>query len=134
MGSMFRTADVYKVKKIYLCGYTGAPPRDEISKVALGAERYIAWEQRKQTWKVLEELRKQGYQIVALEKTDASLPITKFKPRYPIALILGNEVKGITKEILNRSDAVIHLPMYGKKESLNVAVATGAALAYLRYT
>lgn len=133
VGSFFRTGDVYGVSKIYLCGYTGAPPRAEISKVALGAEQWIPWEQRQATWRVVEELRSEGFQIVALEAGAGSTPISRFKPKYPLALILGNEVRGVTKEILKRSDAVVHLPMYGKKESLNVSVAAGIALAYLRY-
>lgn len=133
VGSFFRTGDAYGVGRIFLCGYTGAPPRAEISKVALGAEGWIPWEKRRDTWRLLEDLRADGYQIVALEQGRGSRPITKFAPKYPLALILGNEVAGITKQILKRSDAVVHLPMYGKKESLNVSVAAGIALAYLRY-
>lgn len=133
VGSFFRTGDVYGVGKIYLCGYTGAPPREEISKVALGADRWIPWEHRHHTWQVVEELRAKGFQIVALESGKGSVSITEFAPKYPLALILGNEVRGVTKEILKRSDAVVDLPMYGRKESLNVSVAAGIALAYLRY-
>lgn len=133
VGSIFRTADAYGVNKIYLTGYTGVPPRGEISKVALGAESWIPWEKAHHTWRILEFLRKRGFKIVALEQTKNSISITKFKPRYPLALIVGNEVKGVTKDILKRADKVIHLPMYGKKESLNVAVACGVALASLRY-
>ena len=133
VGSIFRTADAYGIGKVYLCGYTGAPPRSEISKVALGAESWVPWEKRHDTWRLIEELRDRGFQIAALEQNKNSVSITSFKPKYPMALILGNEVKGVTKEILKRSDAVVHLPMYGKKESLNVSVAAGAALAYLRY-
>ena len=133
VGAFFRTGDAYRVSKIFLCGYTGAPPREEISKVALGAERWIPWEQRPHTWRVVEELRAKGFQIVALEQVAGSVPIIRFAPKYPLALIFGNEVRGVTKEILKRSDAVVHLPMYGKKESLNVSVAAGAALASLRY-
>lgn len=133
VGSIFRTADAYGVAKIYLCGYTGAPPRGEISKVALGAEQWIPWEARKQTARVMEFLRKNGYQIVSLEQTKTSVPIISYGPKYPLALVVGNEVSGVTKEILHRSDLAVHLPMYGRKESLNVSVATGVALSYLRY-
>src|SRR3989344_1881330 len=133
VGSFFRTGDAYGVEKIYLCGYTGAPPRKEISKVALGAESWIPWEKRTNAWRVVEELREAGFQIISLEQGRQSIPITEFKPKYPLALVLGNEVRGVTKEILKRSDAVVHLPMYGKKESLNVSVAAGIALSYLRY-
>lgn len=133
VGSIFRTADAYGVAKIYLCGYTGAPPRDQISKVALGAEQWIPWENKKSTWQAVESLRLSGYEIVALEQEKSSISITKFKPKYPLVLIVGNEVGGVTKEIIRRADKIVHLPMFGQKESLNVAVACGIALASLRY-
>ena len=133
VGSIFRTADAYGAAKLYLSGYTAAPPREEISKVALGAETWIPWEKSVRTWKIVEDLRVRGYQIVALEQTKKSQPITNFEPKYPIALILGNEVRGVTKAVLAQTDTIVHLPMYGRKESLNVSVAAGVALAYLRY-
>lgn len=133
IGSIFRTADAYGIAKIYLSGYTAAPPRPEISKVALGAETWIPWEKNKETWRVIEQLRDRGYQIISLEQTKSSRPITDFKPKFPLVLILGNEVRGITKAVRLRSDQIVHLPMYGRKESLNVAVAAGIALGYLRY-
>ncbi len=133
VGSIFRTADAYGVGKIFLCGYTASPPRHEISKTALGAEGWVPWEKAAQTWRLVQNLKRAGFKIVSLELSGTSIPITLFKPEYPLALVFGNEVKGVTKKILERSDAVVHLPMYGRKESLNVSVAAGIALSYLRY-
>lgn len=110
------------------------PPNDKISKAALGAEKNIPFEHHWQTWKVIDKLKKpacrqagQKFQVVALEQAKNSVIYTKFKPKFPLALILGNEIKGVSKSALKRSDKIIHLPMLGKKESLNVAVAFGVA-------
>jgi len=130
VGSIFRTADGAGVTKLYLCGYTGHPPRKEISKVALGAEESVPWEHHPQAWRLIERLRAQGVQIVALENNigGESLDYRRFRPRFPLALLLGNEVKGLSDKLLKRADAIIHIPMYGRKESLNVAVAFGIAV------
>ena len=153
VGSLFRTADALGVAKIYLCGYTGAPPRPEIAKVALGAEKSVPWEKRAQTWKLVEELQAQGVQVVALEidpqcrvgacprprrgtrprPTRATTSICKWKPKFPVALVVGNEVNGVSGGVLARCDAVVHIPMLGAKESLNVSVAAGIALYAVRY-
>ena len=157
MGSIFRTADGVGVDKIYLCGYTPIPklsksairptldPRlfarefssghmadllenHKIAKTALGAEKFVPWEQYKQTWRLLEKLKRDGVSIVALEQTKKSMDYRKFKPKFPMALVLGNEVGGLSEQILEYCDKIIEIPMYGKKESLNVSVATGVAL------
>ncbi|MBI2552230.1 RNA methyltransferase [Candidatus Uhrbacteria bacterium] len=133
VGSLFRSADAFGVAKVYLCGYTGTPPRKEIAKVALGAEQTVPWEKRGQTWKVVEELQAQGVQVVALEQTKKSQSIKKFKPRFPVAIVVGNEVNGVSRGVLERADAIVHIPMLGKKESLNVSVAAGVALYALRH-
>ncbi len=133
VGSFFRTADAFGISKIYLCGYTGTPPREEISKVALGAEKTVPWKKCGQTWKVVEELKKQGVYVVALEQTKHSVSINKWKPRFPVALVVGNEVNGVSRGVLKRVDAVLEIPMHGAKESLNVSVAAGVALYALRY-
>ena len=127
IGSIFRTADALSVDKIFLCGICGQPPRDKISKTALGAEKNIPWEYCWQTWRVIDKLKKEGVFIVALEQTKNSLVYTKFKPKFPMALVVGNEIKGISLSVLKRADKIIHLPMKGKKESLNVSVAFGVA-------
>ena len=133
VGSIFRTADAAGVSKIYLGGYTPTPDKDpKISKTALGAQNSVPWEQCKQTWRLLEELSagdgKDGFQIVALEQTKDSIDYRKFKPRFPLVLILGNEAKGLSKNILKYASIKTAIPMYGRKESLNVAVAFGVSI------
>ena len=129
VGSVFRTADGVGIDKIYLCGITGKPDTDKaarkISKVALGAQKSIEWEYIKQSWRLVEKLKKEGYKIISLEQTSKSISYLKFKPKFPLALIIGNEGKGVKKSILDRSDKVIEIPMKGVKESLNVSVAFG---------
>jgi len=132
IGSIFRTADGLAVDKIFLGGICGCPPHPKISKTALGAEKNVSWEHYWQIWRIVDKLKKEGVKIVALEQTKKSLIYTKFKPQFPLALIIGNEVKGISPALLKRADQIIHLPMRGKKESLNVSVAFGAAGYWIR--
>lgn len=128
VGAMFRTVDAAGVDKIYLCGYTVQPPHPQLDKVSLGAEKWIPWEHRAQTWRLLKELKEKGYNIVALEQTKQSVNIFKWKPKFPLALILGNEVRGVSSGLLKYCDTTVEIPMRGKKESLNVSVAAGIAL------
>ena len=127
MGSIFRTSDALGVKKIYLCGITGTPLQKGVLKVSLGAENSVPWEHAKNAWQVVEKLKKRGVQIISLELDDKSIDIKKFKPEFPLALIVGNEVKGVSKKVLAKCDKIIYLPMSGQKESLNVSVAFGIA-------
>lgn len=127
VGSIFRTADALGVNKIFLCGISGKPPHNKISKTALGAEKSVPFEYHKQMWRLLEKLKEKNIFIVALEQDKKSIIYTKFKPKFPMALIIGNEVRGIPKKILKKANQIIYLPMRGKKESLNVAVAFGIA-------
>jgi tRNA G18 (ribose-2'-O)-methylase SpoU len=131
VGAMFRTADGAGVDKIYLCGYTARPPHTQLDKVSLGAEKWMPWEYAKQTWRLLGELRERGYNIVALEQTKTSVDIAKWKPKFPIALVVGNEKTGVTKSLLKYCDASVELPMRGRKRSLNVSVAAGVAMYYV---
>ncbi len=128
VGAMFRTADGAGVEKIYLCGYTARPPHPQLDKVSLGAEKWIKWEYYRQTWRALKELKKKGYNIVALELTEGSQNIFKWKSKFPLALVVGNEKTGVTKKLLKYCDSAVHIPMFGKKSSLNVSVATGIAV------
>jgi tRNA G18 (ribose-2'-O)-methylase SpoU len=132
VGSLFRTCDAFGVEKIYLTGYTAAPPRREISKTALGAEEYISWEKANDPKKAMRKLKKQGFSVVALEQARGAVDLRKFKPPSKVCLIVGHEVLGVPKELLKLCDSVVHIPMHGKKESLNVAVAAGIALHHLR--
>jgi tRNA G18 (ribose-2'-O)-methylase SpoU len=135
VGSVFRTGDAVGVDKIYLCGITGRPDQrnaqEKFSKVALGAEKTVSWEYRKQSWRLVDELKAQGFQIVSLELTPGSTNYAKFKPKFPLVLIIGNEVEGVKKPLLERSDRCIEIPMRGQKESLNVSVAFGIAASWI---
>jgi len=135
IGSIFRTADGMGAKKIYLTGYTQAPydgkalyqtkPQKMLSKTALRAEKYVVWKKEKDLNKIIKQLKKEKVKIVALEQDKKSIDYRKFSPAFPLALILGNEPKGIDRPILNKCDATIEIPMRGKKKSLNVSVAFG---------
>lgn len=134
VGSIFRTADCAGISKIFLTGYTPAPTDrfgrevKVFSKVSLGAEKTVVWEKNSKIKKLIEELKREGVSIIALEQDKKSINYKKFKPKFPLALILGNEVRGISQDILSLCDDIIEIPMSGKKESLNVAVACGVAL------
>jgi len=128
IGSLFRSADVFGVSKIYLCGYTATPPNPKIEKVSLGAENFVPWEKYWQTHLLIDKLKSQGVKIYALETGKGTKNLTTFKPQFPCALVVGNEVKGISKKILSQADATISIPMLGQKESLNVAIAGSVAL------
>lgn len=127
IGSIFRTADALGVTKIFLCGISGRPPHEKISKTALGAEKTIPWEYHRQTWRFIEKLKAQKVMIVALEQDKKAISYLKLKTKFPLALIIGNEVRGISKKVLSKADKIMYLPMKGKKESLNVSVAFGVA-------
>lgn len=141
VGSIFRTSDAAGVVKIYLCGITPRPTTngqrpttetDKIAKTALGAEKLVPWEYQSQTYRCLLKIKNQNarIKIIGLEQTKNSKNIFKYK--FPkdkkIALVLGNEVRGLSPKILKYCDEVISIPMYGRKESLNVSVAVGIAL------
>jgi 23S rRNA (guanosine2251-2'-O)-methyltransferase len=132
VGSMFRTADGAGVAQMWLCGYTGRPPREEISKTALGADAVVPWFEAATALDAVRILRERGHAIVALERTATSTPLSEARVGFPCALAVGNEVAGLSEELLDAADAVHHLPMHGLKSSLNVAVAAGIALYELR--
>jgi len=132
-GAIFRTADTAGIFKIYLTGYTPAPVdrfgklRKDFTKASLGAENLI-WEKIKSLIKVIKNLKKEGFQIVALEQAKNSIDYKKFKAGKKLVLIAGNEVKGLSKGILKKCDKIVEIKMLGKKESLNVSVALGIVL------
>lgn len=134
VGSLFRSADAVGIEKLYLGGITPSPidrfgrPVGAIAKTALGAERTIPWEKIEDTHALIVHLKKQGYQIIAIEQAKKSVDYKKIIPQLPTVFILGNEVDGIAKEIIDLADVVTEIPMQGKKESLNVAVAGGVVL------
>jgi len=127
VGSLFRTADAMSVDKVFLCGITGTPPSRKITKTALGAEEWIPWEYHSQAWRLVAKLKKEKISVVCLEQGKGSIPLSSFKPKFPLALVVGNEVKGVSLSVLKKADALLEIPMTGKKESLNVSVAFGVA-------
>lgn len=127
VGSVFRTADGAGVAKVYLTGYTPSPPHPGISKTALGAEKIVGWKKFAKLDAAIERLKKEKFEIVALEQSEKSVPLESLKSKKNIALILGNEVRGLSKSTLSKCDRVIEIPMRGEKESLNVSVAFGIA-------
>lgn len=131
VGAMFRTADGAGVNKIYLTGYTAKPPHPQLDKVSLGAEKSVPWEYHSQAWRLLKQLRKIGYNIVALEQTADSINIFKWQPKFPLAIVMGNEVTGVPKSLLKYCDTAVEIPMLGKKKSLNVSVAAGVILYHV---
>jgi 23S rRNA (guanosine2251-2'-O)-methyltransferase len=134
VGSIFRTAETVGVTKIYCLGTTPVPvdrfsqKRKDFAKVALGAEDLVPWEYVTTGTALLKKLKKQDYKIVALEQAENSVNYKKIKKSAKVALIVGNEVGGVSKSLLRLADQVAEIPMRGKKESLNVAVATGVML------
>lgn len=128
IGAMFRLSDAALVLKVFLIGQTGKPPRKEIDKSALGATEVVHWEYYKDGKEAIRELKKQKVHITALELTHQSVPYFKMEYDFPICLIVGNEVDGISQDILNMCDSAIDIPMLGKANSLNVATAYGIAL------
>ncbi|MCX6796311.1 MAG: RNA methyltransferase [Candidatus Falkowbacteria bacterium] len=134
VGAIFRTADAAGVAKIYLCGITPSPPNPKINKVALGAEKFLPLEKIKNTWRLLKQLKDEGYFLIALEQGKKAKNIFQIKKvrSKKLALILGPEVHGLSSKILKRADLQLEIPMYGKKESLNVAVAFGIAVYQIR--
>jgi tRNA G18 (ribose-2'-O)-methylase SpoU len=128
VGSFFRTADGAGVTKLVLSGFTARPPHKGIAKVALGAENWFPWESVKQPGPWLKRMKHQGYSIVALEQTTQAKNIFSWRPKWPVVLIVGNEVKGISPALLKLADAHVDIPMLGEKESLNVASAMAVAV------
>jgi tRNA G18 (ribose-2'-O)-methylase SpoU len=134
VGAMFRTADAAGINKIYLTGYTPAPldrfgrKRGDLAKSALGAEEFVSWEQKKNIFPLLAKLQREKYLIVGIEQDKKSIDYKKVKLQKKNVFIVGAEVTGIPKNVLNKCDIVAEIPMRGKKESLNVSVAFGVAL------
>ncbi len=133
-GSIFRTAETLGISKIYCCGTTPVPvdrfqrKRKDFAKVSLGSEEIIPWEHSKDSETLLKKLKKEGFQIIALEQAENSVDYKKVKLKNKSVIMVGNEVTGINNSLLKLSDVVAEIPLAGKKESLNVAVATGIFL------
>lgn len=133
VGSIFRTSDGVMIEKLFLCGYTPYPPKKEILKTALGSTESVKWEYVKDAVDVIKNLKSQGIKICALELTSKSIQYYKIDSgTFPICLLVGNEITGVSQNLLDLCDFSIEIPQYGIKQSLNVAVAYGVAIFELR--
>lgn len=146
VGSILRSADGFGVWHVYFSGYTPYPVQanderlphlrakidNQIRKTALGAEKTVRWSHQEKIRELIEKLRKDGYLIAALEQSETAENLKEFKPAQPIALIVGNEVDGIDETVLNLADKHLKIPMKGKKESFNVAIAASVAMYHLQ--
>lgn len=133
IGAIFRTAEGAGVDKVYLTGYSGKPPRKEISKVALGSDLRVPWEYKKNISSLIKKLKQQKYSILALEQDKKSIDYKKFRTKkQKIALIIGNEIRGISQQLRNQADVILEISMLGNRKSLNVSVAFGIAIFELK--
>lgn len=130
IGSVFRTADAFRLEKIYLCGITATPPHREIHKTALGATDSVSWEYRKKTMEAIGELKENGYQIVSVEQTEGAVMLdqVKLSKKQKYALVFGHEIRGVDQQVVDLSDRCIEIPQYGTKHSLNISVAAGIVI------
>lgn len=130
IGSIFRTADAFRIQSIHLCGITATPPNREIQKTALGATESVEWEYHQSTIELVKELKQEGYHVIAIEQADESINVNDFKPDTykKIALIFGNEVHGVDDAVMEICDGCIEIPQHGTKHSLNVSVAAGIVI------
>jgi tRNA G18 (ribose-2'-O)-methylase SpoU len=130
VGSVFRTADAFLLQAVYVCGYTAYPPHKEIKKTALGAEETVAWKYFKRTAEAIEQLRRDDYQVFAVEQAANSYPLQRLEidASQKLAVVFGNEVTGVEQTTIEQTDGCIEIPQLGMKHSLNIATAVGVVL------
>jgi len=128
VGAFFRTADGAAIEKLLLCGITGRPPKNEISKTALGAEETVAWEHSWEAAPLVQDMRDRGFEIAAIETSVRSVDLFDWQPRFPVCVLFGHEVDGLRPELSEMADTHVRIPMLGVKHSLNVATAGGIVL------
>ena len=130
VGSVFRSADAFLIEKIYLCGITATPPHRDIHKTALGATENVAWEYAETTLEVVEKIQKKGGSVWAVEQTEKAVLLNEFEPELntPHAFVLGNEVRGVSQEVVNACGQALEIPQFGTKHSLNISVTAGVVL------
>jgi 23S rRNA (guanosine2251-2'-O)-methyltransferase len=130
VGSVFRTADAFLIEAVYLCGITGQPPNKEIQKTALGATESVNWKYFENTLEAVNDLKMNGYLVYAIEQAESAIMLNNFMPvrKQKIAIIFGNEVKGVQQEVIDASTDVIEIPQVGTKHSLNIAVSVGIVM------
>ncbi|MDY0089690.1 MAG: RNA methyltransferase [Flavobacteriaceae bacterium] len=130
IGSVFRTADAFLIEKIYLCGITAIPPNKEIQKTALGATDTVVWEYAKDVQDVANALRTENVKLLAIEQVENSVMLNDFMPKknQRYAIIFGNEIKGVSQELVSKCDSAIEIPQFGTKHSLNISVSAGIVI------
>ena len=130
IGSVFRTSDAFRIEKIYLCGITAPPPHKDIQKTALGSTESVDWDYAQSTLELVKKLQSKDIQVLSIEQAENATMLNKFTPKAntTYALVFGNEVKGVSQEVVSLSDQVIEIPQYGTKHSLNISVSCGVVL------
>ncbi|MEP4949255.1 MAG: RNA methyltransferase, partial [Flavobacteriaceae bacterium] len=130
IGSVFRTADAFLIQKIYLCGITATPPHKDIRRTALGATESVEWEYREDTLELVETLKKREISVIAVEQAHNATILSDFEvaANKKMALIFGNEVKGVSQHVVSACDHVIEIPQFGTKHSLNISVSAGVVV------
>jgi 23S rRNA (guanosine2251-2'-O)-methyltransferase len=130
IGSVFRTSDAFRIEKIYLCGITATPPHKDIQKTALGSTASVDWDYTESTLELVKKLQSKDIQVLSIEQAENATMLNNFtpKPNTTYALVFGNEVKGVSQEVVSLSDQVIEIPQYGTKHSLNISVSCGVVL------
>jgi len=135
IGSVFRTSDALLIEKVILCGITATPPNKDIHKTALDAEKSVPWEYFEETKDAVQRLKETGYRVFAVEQVEDSILLPDFTPEkdQKLALVFGNEVKGVQQSVVNSCDGAIEIPQYGTKHSFNISVSAGIVLWDLVY-
>ncbi|MDR9458202.1 MAG: RNA methyltransferase [Salegentibacter sp.] len=130
IGSVFRTSDAFLIEKIYLCGITAQPPHKDIQKTALGATDTVSWEYAEDVLKIVTKLQQDDVKVYAIEQAEGAVMLDEFNPEKgeKLAVVFGNEVKGVQQKVVSASDGIIEIPQLGSKHSLNIAVSTGVVL------
>jgi len=130
IGSVFRTCDAFLIEKIYLCGITAKPPHKDIHKTALGSTESVAWEYVEDTLDLIQKLKSNNIKIISIEQAEKATMLNDFIPKQQTtyAVVFGNEVKGVSQEVVSASDTVIEIPQFGTKHSLNISVSAGVVI------
>ena len=136
VGSVFRTADAFRLEAVYLCGITGCPPHNEIHKTALGAEDSVEWRYFKTAMEAVEALKGRGVTVLSVEQAEHSTKLPQFQPEpgKSYAIVMGNEVKGVHQEVIDASDGCLEIPQFGTKHSMNVSVTAGIIIWHFAQT
>lgn len=130
IGSVFRTADAFRVQEIVLCGITAQPPHKDIHKTALGATESVSWRYESDSLQAVKTLKEKGVKVIAVEQAEGAQSLESFTPKAhtTYALVFGNEVKGVAQEVVSAAHGVLEIPQYGTKHSLNVSVSVGVVV------